>query len=77
MKYEDIKQENQELKDFNSRLQNINIELLNQKQILLDRWNKLKEFAKIEHDWGLDENYQDHSYAMKLVFDRMEELEKE
>lgn len=46
-------------------------------QALKDRWQKLKEFTKIEHDWGLDENYQDHSYAMKLVFDRMQELEKE
>lgn len=51
--------------------------LVIENQALKDRWQKLKEFAKIEHDWGLDENYQDHSYAIRLILDKMQELEKE
>ena len=84
----DLKQENQALKDFNSRLQNINIELLNQKQILLDRWQKLKlavedELAEDKRLFRYAEKKEDRSVRAdymiveEFVLAKMQELEKE
>lgn len=49
----------------------------NENQALKDRWGKLKRYMLIEKDWGLDENFIDYSYAIKLVLEKMQELEKE
>ena len=44
-------------------------------QTLKGNWAKLKEFMKSEHDWGLENDYQDCSYGIRLVLDKMQELE--
>ena len=42
-----------------------------------DKWQKLKEWLKVEHDYYLDENYQDCAFSVKEVLDKMQELEGE
>lgn len=52
-------------------------EIQQENQALKDRWEKLKRYMLIEHDWGLENNYQDCSYGIRLVLDKMQELEDE
>lgn len=40
-------------------------------------WQKLKEWLKEEHDYYLDENYQDCAFIVKEVLDKIQELEGE
>ena len=42
---------------------------------MLENWDKLKEFMQSEHDWGLENDYQDCSYGIRLILDKMQELE--
>lgn len=41
------------------------------------QWQKLKEWLKVEHDYYLDENYQDCAFSVKEVLYKMQELEGE
>ena len=41
------------------------------------KWQKLKEWLKVEHDYYLDENYQDCAFSVREVLDKMQELEAE
>lgn len=41
------------------------------------RWHKLKEWLEVEHDYYLNENYQDCAFSVKEVLDKMRELEGE
>lgn len=53
-----------------------NKKLYQENQALKDRWEKLKEFMQSEHDWGLENDYQDCSYGIRLILDKMQELEQ-
>lgn len=51
------------------------VDLNKENQTLKGNWAKLREFMKSEHDWGLENDYQDCSYGIRLVLDKMQELE--
>lgn len=45
-------------------------------ETLKDRWQELKKYMQTEHDWGLENDYQDCSFAIRLILDKMQELEE-